>query len=83
LVFDAPRRFDIARKPNNHVGFGGGGPHFCLGSHLARMQLKALFRELLFRLPDLRVGEPEYLAGNFINGIKRLPVSFTPRPSGG
>jgi hypothetical protein len=46
------------------------------------MQLKALFRELLFRLPDLRVGEPEYLAGNFINGIKRLPVNFTPRGSG-
>jgi cytochrome P450 len=82
-AFDTPRRFDIARKPNNHVGFGGGGPHFCLGSHLARMQLKALFRELLYRLPDLRVGEPEYLAGNFINGIKRLPVSFTPPTSGG
>ena len=82
-VFDTPQRFDIARKPNNHVGFGGGGPHFCLGSHLARMQLKALFQELLFRLPDLRVGEPEYLAGNFINGIKRLPVSFTPHTSGG
>ncbi|GAA5148182.1 cytochrome P450 [Pseudonocardia eucalypti] len=78
-VFDQPLRFDIARKPNNHIGFGGGGPHFCLGSHLARTQLRALFRELLFRLPDLRVGEPEYLAGNFINGIKRLPVTFTPR----
>ncbi|HEY1972205.1 MAG TPA: cytochrome P450 [Pseudonocardia sp.] len=82
-VFDNPERFDIARTPNNHIGFGGGGPHFCLGSHLARTQLKALFRELLFRLPDLRVGEPEYLAGNFINGIKRLPVTFTPSASGG
>jgi cytochrome P450 len=77
-VFDQPERFDLSRKPNSHVGFGGGGPHFCLGSHLARTQLRALFRELLFRLPDLQVGEPEYLTGNFINGVKRLPVRFTP-----
>jgi len=77
-AFDQPERFDIARSPNPHVGFGGGGPHFCLGSHLARMQLTALSRELHVRLPDLTVGEPEYLAGNFINGIKRLPARFTP-----
>ncbi|MCW2722994.1 cytochrome P450 [Pseudonocardia sp.] len=77
-AFDHPERFDITRSPNPHVGFGGGGPHFCLGSHLARMQLTALFRELLSRLPDLTVGRPEYLAGNFINGIKRLPARFTP-----
>lgn len=80
-VFDDPARFDITRKPNGHVGFGGGGPHFCMGSHLARTQLKALFRELLFRLDDIRVGEPEYLTGNFINGIKRLPVTFRERGS--
>ncbi|WP_037080964.1 cytochrome P450 [Pseudonocardia spinosispora] len=78
-VFENPERFDLTRKPNAHVGFGGGGAHFCLGSHLAKAQLKALFRELLFRLPDIEAGEPEYLAGNFINGIKRLPVKFTPR----
>jgi cytochrome P450 len=77
-VFDHPERFDVTRTPNAHVGFGGGGPHFCMGSHLARTQLRALFREILFRLPELKVGEPEYLAGNFINGIKHLPVSFTP-----
>jgi len=77
-AFEAPERFDVTRSPNPHVGFGGGGPHFCLGSHLARMQLSALFGELLTRLPDLTVGEPEYLAGNFINGIKRLPARFTP-----
>jgi cytochrome P450 len=77
-AFDAAERFDVTRSPNPHVGFGGGGPHFCLGSHLARVQLGALFRELLVRLPDLTVGEPEYLAGNFINGIKRLPARFTP-----
>ncbi|HEY2204388.1 MAG TPA: cytochrome P450 [Pseudonocardia sp.] len=77
-VFDRPLRFDISRTPNNHVGFGGGGRHFCLGSHLAKTQLRALFRELLTRLPDLEAGQPEYLAGNFINGIKRLPARFTP-----
>ena len=77
-AFEHPERFDVTRSPNPHVGFGGGGPHFCLGSHLARVQLTALFRELLVRLPDLAVGEPEYLAGNFINGVKRLPARFTP-----
>jgi cytochrome P450 len=75
-VFAAPDRFDVTRDPNPHVGYGGGGPHFCLGSHLARMQLRSLFDELLHRLPDLTVGEPEWLAGNFINGIKRLPVNL-------
>jgi cytochrome P450 len=83
LAFDRPMRFDITRKPNGHVGFGGGGPHFCMGSHLARTQLRALFRELLFRLDNIEVGEPEYLTGNFINGIKRLPVTFTRRASVG
>jgi len=73
-VFAAPDTFDVTRDPNPHIGFGGGGPHFCLGSHLARMQLRSMSDELLHRLPDLSVGEPEYLAGNFINGIKRLPV---------
>ena len=77
-VFTAPHRFDVTRTPNNHVAFGGGGSHYCLGSHLAKAQLRALFRELLLRLPDITAGEPEYLAGNFINGIKRLPVQFTP-----
>jgi cytochrome P450 len=77
-VFPDAHRFDLSRDPNPHVGFGGGGPHFCLGSHLARMQLRALFDEVLHRLPDLEVGRPEYLAGNFINGIKRLPVRFSP-----
>lgn len=75
-VFTDPHVFDITRTPNPHVGFGGGGPHFCLGSHLARAQLRSLFGELLTRVPDLSVGEPEWLAGNFINGIKRLPVTF-------
>lgn len=75
-AFTEPDTFDITREQNPHVGFGGGGPHFCLGSHLARTQLRSLFGELLSRVPDLSVGEPEWLAGNFINGIKRLPVTF-------
>lgn len=75
-AFADPHVFDITRTENPHVGFGGGGPHFCLGHHLARTQLRALFHQLLTRVPDLSVGEPEWLTGNFINGIKRLPVTF-------
>jgi cytochrome P450 len=77
-AFEDPGRFDVLRSPNHHVGFGGGGPHYCMGAALARLQLKAIFTELLTRLPDLRVGEPEPLIGNFINGIKRMPCTFTP-----
>jgi len=72
-VFEAPERFDTGRDPNPHVGFGGGGPHFCLGFFLARTQLRSIFDELLHRLPDLEVGEPEYVPGSFIHGVKRLP----------
>jgi cytochrome P450 len=77
-VFEEPERFDILRHPNPHVGFGGGGPHFCLGFSLARAELRAIFDEMLHRVPDIAAGEPEYLGGNFMNGIKRLPVRFTP-----
>jgi cytochrome P450 len=74
-VFDDPGRFDLSRTPNPHVGFGGGGPHFCLGAFLARTQLRALFHQLFERVPKLEVGDPEYLVSNFISGIKRLPCS--------
>jgi cytochrome P450 len=78
-VFDDPYAFDVRRDPNEHVGFGGGGPHFCLGAHLARREIRVMFEELLRRLPDVEVsGEPEYLQSNFIHGIKRMPVQFTP-----
>jgi cytochrome P450 len=78
-VFDAPERFDVGRTPNDHLGFGGPGPHFCLGAQLARREITVMFRELFRRLPDLEVtGEPAYLASNFINGIKHLPCEFTP-----
>jgi cytochrome P450 len=78
-VFEDPYAFDVRRDPNEHVGFGGGGPHFCLGAHLARREIRVMFEELLRRLPDIEVtGEPEYLQSNFIHGIKRMPASFTP-----
>jgi cytochrome P450 len=76
--FADPDRFDVRRSPNPHVGFGGPGPHFCLGAHLARREMSVMFRELLTRVPDIAVsGEPERLRSMFINGIKHLPVSFT------
>jgi cytochrome P450 len=79
-VFDDPYAFDVRRDPNEHLGFGGGGPHFCLGAHLARREIRVMFEELLRRLPDIEVtGEPEYLQSNFIHGIKRMTASFTPR----
>jgi len=78
-VFDDPFRFDLARTPNDHLGFGGPGPHFCLGAHLARREITVMFRELFQRMPDLRVaGEPARLQSNFINGIKHLPAEWTP-----
>jgi cytochrome P450 len=78
-VFADPYGFDVMRDPNEHVGFGGGGPHFCLGAHLARREIRVMFEELLRRVPDIEVsGEPEYLQSNFIHGIKRMPVSFSP-----
>jgi cytochrome P450 len=74
--FDGPEHFDLSRKPNPHLGFGGGGRHFCLGAHVARAQLRAVFGELLTQLPEFQAGDPSYLAGNFIHGIRAMPVSF-------
>ncbi|MGH3319576.1 MAG: cytochrome P450 [Streptosporangiaceae bacterium] len=75
-VFADPDAFDIARSPNPHVGFGGGGPHFCLGSHLARLEIQVMFRTLLHRVDrvELAAGETRRLRSNFINGIKEMPV---------
>jgi cytochrome P450 len=78
-VFDDPYRFDLSRNPNPHTGFGGPGPHFCLGAHLARREITVMFRELLTRVPDLAaVGEPDRLLSNFIHGIKHLEVDVAP-----
>jgi cholest-4-en-3-one 26-monooxygenase len=78
-VFKDPFTFDISRSPNEHVAFGGGGPHFCLGANLARAELKIIFQELLDRIPEMRLaGQPQILRSNFIGGVKHLPVTFTP-----
>ncbi|WP_037078506.1 cytochrome P450 [Pseudonocardia spinosispora] len=77
-AFHEPARLDLSRNPNPHVGFGGGGIHYCLGNQLARTTLRELFRQLLTRLPDLSAGEPDLLGTNFMRGVKRLPVTFTP-----
>ena len=78
-VFDHPHEFDIRRTPNHHVGFGGPGPHFCLGANLARREITVMFRELFTRIPDIHsVGEPDYLTSSFVNGIKHLEAEFTP-----
>ncbi len=78
-VFADPGRFDIRRHPNPHLVFGH-GPHFCLGSHLARAQMRALFAEVLSRTSAIAfAGEPSYLRSNFQRGVKRLPVAWTAR----
>jgi cytochrome P450 len=78
-VFDDPHAFDIARSPNPHLGFGGPGPHFCLGANLARHEIAIMFRELFTRLPDIRAtGVPQPLLSSFVNGIKHMTCEFTP-----
>jgi len=75
--FADPGAFDVRRSPNHHVGFGGPGPHFCLGAHLARREMSVMFRELLTRAPQVHAtAEPRRLQSMFINGIKELPVAL-------
>ncbi len=79
LVFADPETLDLTRWPNEHVAFGGGGPHFCLGAHLGRSEIHAMLRQILTRLHGLRVAEkPEWLRSSFISGVKHLPVEFRP-----
>ncbi|VEG43099.1 cytochrome P450 [Mycolicibacterium flavescens] len=73
-AFADPAAFDLSRSPNPHLGFGGGGPHFCLGSQLAKAELRNLFRELLTRLTTIEFGEPDLLYSSFVHGVKRLPA---------
>jgi cytochrome P450 len=78
-AFDDPFRFDVRRTPNEHVGFGGPGPHHCLGAHLARREMTVMFREIFTRLPDLQItGEAQRLQSMFIHGIKHMPCAWTP-----
>ena len=84
-VFDDPFRFDIGRTPNDHVAFGGFGRHHCLGAQLARLELRVLFEELLRRLQDIELADPDEelprRRGNFVLGIESMPVKFTPTRS--
>ncbi len=78
-IFKDPFRFDITRSPNEHVAFGGGGPHYCLGANLARMEINILLEELVKRVPAPKLtGDVKRLRSNFINGIKHLPVQLAP-----
>ncbi len=80
-VFDDPHRFDITRDPNPHIAFGAGGPHFCLGANLARMEIRVMFEHLLDRMPDLQLDGPvQRLQSPFINGVKHVPITFPPGP---
>lgn len=83
-VFEDPDRFDISRNPNPHMAFGGGGPHFCLGHNLARMEIRVMYEHLLDRMPDVHQdGEAQRLQSAFINGVKHLPIAFSPGPTVG
>jgi cholest-4-en-3-one 26-monooxygenase len=76
-VFDDPGRFDIRRSPNPHLGFGGTGAHFCLGANLARLEIDLIFNAIADRMPGIRrAGDPVRLRSGWLNGIKRLPVSY-------
>jgi cholest-4-en-3-one 26-monooxygenase len=78
-VFDDPQTFDITRNPNPHLAFGAGGPHFCLGANLARMEIRVMFEHLLDRMPEIRLaGEVQRLQSPFISGVKHIPVTFPP-----
>lgn len=78
-VFENADRFDVGRTPNPHMAFGGGGPHLCLGMHVARIEIDAMFRQILTRIPDLRpAGERHLMASNFIAGVHSMPVQWSP-----
>jgi cholest-4-en-3-one 26-monooxygenase len=77
-VFDHPELFDITRDPNPHLGFGGGGPHFCLGANLARMEINLIFNAIADVIPDIRLtGEPRRLRSAWINGVKELRIAYS------
>lgn len=77
-VFADPYAFDVTRENNDHITFGKGSPHFCLGNSLARLEIRIMFEELLPRLADIRLaGDVRRVRSNFVNGIKELPVTVT------
>jgi cholest-4-en-3-one 26-monooxygenase len=79
-VFSDPFRFDVGRTPNDHVTFGGGGVHFCLGANLARAEIRAVMRQLVDRLDGFALdGEVRRLRSDFVNGVKSVPIAFRRR----
>ena len=79
-VFENPNKFDVTRNPNEHMSFGRGGPHMCLGNALARIELRVMFEDLVSRVDKVeRVGDVDFLRSNFVHGIKRMPVKVTLR----
>jgi cholest-4-en-3-one 26-monooxygenase len=76
-VFDDPEQFNVLRSPNPHVGFGGTGAHYCLGANLARLEIDLIFNAIADAMPDIsRTGDPQRLRSGWLNGVKRLPVSY-------
>jgi cholest-4-en-3-one 26-monooxygenase len=76
-VFEDPHRFDVGRSPNDHMAFGGGGVHYCLGANLARAEIRATMRQIVERMPNIHLAGPvERLTSDFVNGIKRMPVAW-------
>lgn len=81
-VFEDADKFQILRSPNDHMGFGAGGPHFCLGNALGRQMLRSVLGQIYSRIPDIELtGEPDFQINNFIHGVHRLPVRWTPPTS--
>ena len=79
-IFENPNRMDVTRNPNEHMTFGRGGPHMCLGNALARIELKIMFEDLIQRVDSVELtGEIDYLRSNFVHGIKRMPVKVNLR----
>jgi cytochrome P450 len=77
-AFDDPNRVNIQRTPNKHLSFGQGGPHVCLGMHLARLEVRVLFQELTARIKSIEpAGAHKFLRSNFVGGIKEMPVTVT------
>ena len=76
-VFDEPEQFNVLRSPNPHVGFGGTGAHYCLGANLARLEIDLMFNAIADAMPDItKAGDPQRLRSGWLNGVKRLPVSY-------
>jgi cytochrome P450 len=79
-IFANPNKMDVTRNPNEHMTFGRGGPHMCLGNALARIELRIMFEDLISRIDSMELtGTIDYLRSNFVHGIKRMPVKVNLR----